>query len=68
MRLRVIGSIRKENRILTSIKYIEGTEFYPDGKGGQLGDRGSIGDAQVLEVDREGNLFLDIELGLGEHE
>ena len=68
MRLRVIGSIRKENRFLTSIKYIEGTEFYPDGKGGQLGDRGSIGDAQVLEVDREGNLFLDIELGLGEYE
>lgn len=29
---------------------LERCEFYPDGSGGQLGDRGKIGDANVLEV------------------
>ena len=24
--------------------------FYPDGKGGQLGDRGNIGESKILEV------------------
>ncbi len=35
--------------------------FYVDGKGGQLGDRGQIGEANVLEV-RENEIILDREL------
>lgn len=29
---------------------LEGKPFYPDGKGGQLGDRGSIGNTRILSV------------------
>ena len=29
--------------------------FYIDGKGGQLGDRGSIGEAKVIEVKENGD-------------
>ena len=32
---------------------LDGTEFYPDGKGGQIGDRGKIGDSNVLYVSEE---------------
>lgn len=37
---------------------LENNPFYVDGKGGQLGDRGSIGTANVLAVE-EGYLLLD---------
>src|SRR3712207_9345740 len=37
---------------------IQKNPFYPDGKGGQLGDRGKIGNAKILQVfDRE--LWID---------
>lgn len=50
------------------IKLSGGNEpFYIDGKGGQLGDRGTIGESIILEV-REGNIVLDREITLGEHE
>ncbi|MCS5422242.1 MULTISPECIES: alanyl-tRNA editing protein [Psychrilyobacter] len=68
MRLKITGSTKQKNRFLTHIEYIEGMEFYSEGKGGQLGDLGSVGETQVLEVDRNGNLFLDRELKLGEYE
>ncbi len=67
MRLKITGSIKQKNRFLTDIEYIEGMEFYPEGKGGQLGDLGSVGEAQVLEVNREGKLFLDKEMTAGEY-
>lgn len=44
--------------------------FYPDGKGGQLGDRGSIGSAKVLyvkEIDGEIHHKLDRALEPGEY-
>ncbi|WP_410207410.1 alanyl-tRNA editing protein [Fusobacterium sp.] len=41
--------------------------FYPDGKGGQLGDRGSIGQSDVVEV-TEDKIFVNRELEIGEHE
>lgn len=41
--------------------------FYIDGKGGQLGDRGTIGGSIILEV-RDGNIVIDREITLGEHE
>ena len=43
-------------------------EFYPDGKGGQLGDRGRVEGVDVLEVDRDGNLILEKKLEIGEYE
>ncbi|MGB6129323.1 MAG: alanyl-tRNA editing protein [Psychrilyobacter sp.] len=68
MKLKIIELKKEKYRYLAIVEYLdENMKFYPDGKGGQLGDRGSVGQAQILEVDREGNLFLDIELGLGEH-
>ncbi|HAS80047.1 MAG TPA: alanyl-tRNA editing protein [Fusobacteriaceae bacterium] len=68
MKLRVTKCIQQENKFLTNVEYINGIEFYPEGKGGQLGDLGSIGSAQILKVNKEGNLFLDRELRLGEYE
>ena len=41
--------------------------FYPDGKGGQLGDRGYIGESKILEV-KESKVIVDRELSLGEYE
>ncbi|MEI6856987.1 alanyl-tRNA editing protein [Psychrilyobacter sp.] len=67
MKLKITGCIKQKNRFLTNIEYIKGMEFYPEGKGGQLGDLGSVGEAQVLEVDRDGNLFLDREMKVGEY-
>lgn len=40
--------------------------FYVDGKGGQLGDRGNIGGANVLEV-REDGIVIDKELDIKEY-
>ncbi|WP_296906013.1 alanyl-tRNA editing protein [Thermotoga sp.] len=45
--------------------------FYPDGKGGQLGDRGKIGPAKVLKVkEKNGYIlhYLDSHLEPGEYE
>lgn len=67
MRLKITGSTKQKQRFLTDVEYIEGMEFYPEGKGGQLGDLGRVGEAQVLEVDREGKLFLDREMEKGEY-
>ena len=41
--------------------------FYIDGKGGQLGDRGHIGDANVLEVTKDG-IIIDRELSPGSYD
>lgn len=50
------------------IKLSDGNgSFYIDGKGGQLGDRGTIGGSIILEV-RDGNIVIDREITLGEHE
>lgn len=69
MKLKIVELKKEKNRCLAVVEYLDGNiEFYPDGKGGQLGDRGNIGEAHVLEVDRDGNLFLDMELELGEYE
>lgn len=46
------------------------TPFYPDGKGGQLGDRGTIGNARVLKVIEENGETLhlvDKSVGTGKH-
>lgn len=43
------------------VHYIDGDGYYPDGKGGQLGDRGNIGQAKVLEVKKD-SIIVDREL------
>lgn len=69
MKLKIVELKKEKDRYSAVVEYLNGgIEFYPDGKGGQLGDRGSVGEAHVLEVDRDGNLFLDMELELGEYE
>ena len=40
--------------------------FYIDGKGGQLGDRGTISDANIIEV-KENLVILNKNLEDGEH-
>ncbi|AEX84902.1 hypothetical protein XO10_02365 [Marinitoga sp. 1135] len=45
--------------------------FYPDGKGGQLGDRGKIGEATVLFVEYKNNKYyhqIDKEIEPGEYD
>lgn len=50
------------------VKLKDGNEsFYIDGKGGQLGDRGTIGESIVLEV-KDGSILVDKEVALGEQE
>ncbi|MEE0137118.1 alanyl-tRNA editing protein [Fusobacterium ulcerans] len=50
------------------VKLKDGNEpFYMDGKGGQLGDRGTIGESIVLEV-KDGSILVDKEVALGEQE
>jgi len=69
MKLKITELKKEKDRYLAMVEYLDGgIEFYPDGKGGQLGDRGNVEEAHVLEVDRDGNLFLDIKLELGEYE
>lgn len=41
--------------------------FYVDGKGGQLGDRGTIGNSDVLEV-LEDKIYVNRRLEVGEHD
>lgn len=45
---------------------INHSPFYPDGKGGQIGDRGFVGEAKIVEV-RDDGLLLDREINIGEH-
>ncbi|MGM0640612.1 MAG: hypothetical protein ACQESN_04205 [Thermotogota bacterium] len=59
-----IIEIKKEN--ITYIAKVENNPLYPDGKGGQLGDRGIIGQANILEVN-EDFIKIDKEIKLGKH-
>ena len=52
---KVVDKLEKNGK-----KYVvlDKTHFYPDGKGGQLGDRGKIGSANVINVIEENGLVL----------
>ena len=52
---KVVDKLEKNGK-----KYVilDKTFFYPDGKGGQLGDRGKIGSANVLNVIEENGLIF----------
>lgn len=66
--LRVLNCTKIENgKYRIEIEYLSGgEEFYPDGKGGQIGDLGKIGDAQVLLTQKD-SLIIDRELEVGEY-
>lgn len=52
---------------ISDFKYeLENNPFYVDGKGGQLGDRGTISDANIMEVG-ENHVILDRNLVDGEY-
>lgn len=61
--IKILG-VQKEKQLY--LANLEDSPFYPDGKGGQLGDRGYIGDAKIIEV-REDAVLLDKEISEGEH-
>ncbi len=65
----VIDEILKGDEGLLAVS--SESPFYPDGKGGQLGDRGEIGSRRVLRVfERKGRIFhlIDGEIQPGEYE
>lgn len=67
MRLRVEECLKNKKAYEIKVDYIEGDAYYPDGKGGQLGDRGSIGGAQVVEVKKD-SIIVDREVAPGEYD
>ena len=54
---RVIETREDKNK---KIVVLDKSLFYPDGKGGQLGDRGSIGDSDVLKVQEKNGVILHV--------
>lgn len=65
-----IKSCEKYNdNYAVEVEYIDlfSTRIYPDGKGGQLGDRGHINNIKILEV-KEDKVIIADELEKGEHE
>lgn len=61
MKLKVLNCNKIENGFKIDIEYIEGEQLYVDGKGGQIGDLGTVGPANILKV-QEGSLLVDKEL------
>ena len=47
------------NKDIETLLYFEKIDFYPDGKGGQLGDRGYIEDESFKTVKKE-KIYLSI--------
>ena len=65
-----IKSCEKYNdNYAVEVEYIDlfSTKIYPDGKGGQLGDRGHINNIKILEV-KEDKVIIANELKKGEYE
>lgn len=65
-----IKSCEKYNdNYAVEVEYIDlfSTRIYPDGKGGQLGDRGHINNIKILEV-KEDKVIIADELEKGEYE
>ncbi|WP_129407968.1 alanyl-tRNA editing protein [Marinitoga lauensis] len=66
--IEIIDVIKEKKKIYA---VSEKSSFYPDGKGGQLGDRGNIGDANVLFVEfKNGKYYhlIDKEITPGKYE
>ena len=68
MRMKIEDVVKTEDGL---VAISSESPFYPDGKGGQLGDRGRIGDAEVVRVyEKDGKIFhvLKDALDPGEYE
>lgn len=66
MKLRVLNCEQYEKNYKVSFEYLEGEEFYPNGKGGQLGDLGTIGNTNIIEV-LDKDIIIDSHLEIGEY-
>lgn len=66
MKVEVLNCEKVKEGYIVKLKDVN-EPFYIDGKGGQLGDRGTIGESNVLEV-RDGSILTDKEVSLGEQE
>lgn len=62
--MEVLSCEKKGDKYLITVK---DSPFYVDGKGGQLGDRGSIGNTKVLEVLSDEKIYVSHELIPGEY-
>ncbi len=67
MKLRILNCEKCEKNYKISFEYLEGEEFYPNGKGGQLGDLGVIGKANIIEV-LDKDIIIDTPLEMGEYD
>ena len=69
MRLKVTNCRKEKENYNITVEYLDENpiKFYTDGKGGQLGDRGTIGEAKVLEVLAE-EIVIDRELNQEEYD
>jgi len=67
VKLKVEECQKNKKNYEIKVDYIDGDAYYPDGKGGQLGDRGGIGEASVVEVKKD-SLIIDRELALEKYE
>lgn len=69
MKIRVNSCEKIENGYAVELSYIEddSIRLYPDGKGGQLGDRGDINGIKILEV-KSDRTILENEIEPGEYE
>ena len=54
---RIIETRKDKNK---KIVVLDRSLFYPDGKGGQLGDRGNIGDSNIIKVQEKNGLIIHI--------
>ncbi len=59
-----VKSVSKENDKFFA--ELENNPFYPDGEGGQIGDRGTLGSAKILFVNKNG-VFLDKNVETGKY-
>lgn len=69
MLINIINCEKEKNGYAVKVKYNypDCLEIYPDGKGGQLGDRGVINGIEILEV-KEDKIIVAGEIAPGEYE
>lgn len=69
MLIKIKSCEKSKDNYSIKIEYPENTadKIYPDGKGGQLGDRGTINGVKILEA-KENEIIVEKPLDLGEYE
>jgi alanyl-tRNA synthetase len=64
--LEIIEITKDEKGFRATVKDLEKTGLYPEGKGGQLGDRGRIGNVEIILVTEE-CIYLSEEIPTGKY-